>query len=441
MNEPIDMERRMVIGSSLVAIPALSACAAVPQSGAMRSERYDRGLKALQAVGGAGYSATVKALERVSPDFADLLVASTYGDVIARPGLSLRTRELVSVAAVSALGKAPAALRFHIGGMLETGWTPREVVETLLHVLVYAGFPAAQDAIDQARVVFRERGINIAPTSGRPSGDDWKQGVLQLFRSGGDEGLQVAQRAIDVDSLRKDLDRLTVEFAHGEVWNRPDLSMKDRAFATLAMAIAVGNLDETVRFYASSCLRLGWTQEQLVELLMQMPTYVGWPQALSSLAAFLDGIEKAETTPAQSDFAVELAGSRTQARSDADRYRAGLAALARISQSSGEAVVASFSDIVPDLGRYIVEFSYADVFSRPGLDLKTRELASVAALTASGRHADMTPIKVHISAALNVGATQSEVLEAIMHVLPYAGFSRVQAAEAIALEVFSARRG
>jgi 4-carboxymuconolactone decarboxylase len=349
--------------------------------------------------------------------------------------------ELASVAAISALGKAPSALRFHIGGMLETGWTPREVVETLLHVLVYAGFPAAQDAIDQARVVFRERGISIPPTSGRTSGDDWKQGVLQLFMSGGDEALQFARGAIDADSLRRDLDRLTVEFAHGEVWNRPELSMKDRAFATLVMAIAVGNLDETVRFYTSACLRLGWTREQLVELLMQMPTYVGWPQALSALAAFLDGFAKAETKHTESDAAAELAGSRTQARSDADRYRAGLAAMSRISRSSGEAVVASFNDIAPDLGRYIVEFSYADVFSRPGLDLKTRELASVAALTASGRHADATPIKVHVNAALNVGATQNEVIEAILQMLPYAGFSRVQAAEAIALEVFNVRRG
>lgn len=430
----------MVIGRSLVAIPALSACAAIPQSGAMHRERYDRGLKALKTVGGSNYRATIEALERVSPDFAELLVASTYGDVIARPELSLRTRELVSVAAISALGKAPSALRFHIGGMLETGWTPREVVETLLHVLVYAGFPAAQHAIDQARVVFRERGINIAPMSGRTSGDDWKQGVLQLFLSGGDEGLHLARRAIDAGSLRTDLDRLTVEFAHGEVWNRPDLSMKDRAFATLAMAIAVGNLDETIRFYASACLRLGWTQEQLVELLMQMPTYVGWPQALSALAAVLEGFAKAETKHTKSDSAEQLAGSRTQTRSDADRYRAGLAAMGRISQSSGEAVVASFNDIAPDLGRYIVEFSYADVFSRPGLDLKTRELASLAALAACGRHADATPIKVHVNAALNVGATQCEVLEAILHVLPYAGFSRVQAAQAIALEVFNVRR-
>jgi hypothetical protein len=49
----------------------------------------------------------------------------------------------------------------------------------------------------------------------------------------------------------------------------------------------------------------------------------------------------------------------------------------QISKSSGEAVVKSFEDIAPDLGRYILEFSYGDIFSRPNLDLKTRELVTV----------------------------------------------------------------
>jgi hypothetical protein len=66
------------------------------------------------------------------------------------------------------------------------------------------------------------------------------------------------------------------------------------------------------------------------------------------------------------------------------------------------------------------------VFARPNLDLKTRELATVAALTAKGTAADALPLKVHVHAALNVGANRQEVVEAIMHMLPYAGIVSVQ---------------
>ncbi|KOF17679.1 hypothetical protein AC244_16760 [Ensifer adhaerens] len=93
--------------------------------------------------------------------------------------------------------------------------------------------------------------------------------------------------------------------------------------------------------------------------------------------------------------------------------------------------------VAVDLGRYILKFSYGDVFSTPGLDIKSRELASVAALTARGTMAHEMPLKVHVQGALNTGATRQEVSEAILHMLPYAGFSRVQSAMALAGEVFS----
>jgi 4-carboxymuconolactone decarboxylase len=72
------------------------------------------------------------------------------------------------------------------------------------------------------------------------------------------------------------------------------------------------------------------------------------------------------------------------------------------------------------LARYIIEFAFGDVFSRPGLDLKSREIATVAALTALGT---ATPqLKVHINAALNVGCTRQEVIEIIIQMAVYAGF-------------------
>jgi 4-carboxymuconolactone decarboxylase len=104
---------------------------------------------------------------------------------------------------------------------------------------------------------------------------------------------------------------------------------------------------------------------------------------------------------------------------DEQRYARGLRALEQVSGGSGADVVKSLEQIAPDLGRLIIEFSYGDVISRPGLDCRTKELATVALLTALGTA--QPQLKVHISAALNVGGTQ-ETVEAIQQMAVYAGF-------------------
>lgn len=104
----------------------------------------------------------------------------------------------------------------------------------------------------------------------------------------------------------------------------------------------------------------------------------------------------------------------------ASRYETGLARLTEIDGAAGEKVIAALADIAPDLGRYVIEYGFGDVYSRPGLDLKSRELATVAALTAIG-HAQ-PQLAVHLHAALNVGCTREELIEVIIQMSLYAGF-------------------
>ncbi|MCK1969948.1 carboxymuconolactone decarboxylase family protein [Franconibacter sp. IITDAS19] len=104
----------------------------------------------------------------------------------------------------------------------------------------------------------------------------------------------------------------------------------------------------------------------------------------------------------------------------ASRYETGLARLTEIDGTAGEKVIAALADIAPDLGRYVIEYGFGDVYSRPGLDLKSRELATVAALTALG-HAQ-PQLAVHLHAALNVGCTREELIEVIIQMSLYAGF-------------------
>jgi len=124
-------------------------------------------------------------------------------------------------------------------------------------------------------------------------------------------------------------------------------------------------------------------------------------------------------------------------KTESGRYARGLAKLKEIDGQAGEKVVGSLADIAPDFARYLIEFPFGDIYSRPGLDLRSREIAVVAALTALG---NATPqLKVHIHGALNVGVSRDEVVETIMQMAVYAGFPAALNGLFAAKEVFAER--
>jgi 4-carboxymuconolactone decarboxylase len=119
-------------------------------------DRRTRGLRALAEIAGADGEAVVDRLRDIAPDLADWIVDFSYGDVMARPGLDRRTRQLATIAALTALGNAQPQLRVHLRGALNVGCSAQEVVEVIMQMAVYAGFPAALNALATAREVFEE---------------------------------------------------------------------------------------------------------------------------------------------------------------------------------------------------------------------------------------------------------------------------------------------
>ncbi|MBU7315405.1 carboxymuconolactone decarboxylase family protein [Paenibacillus oleatilyticus] len=120
-------------------------------------------------------------------------------------------------------------------------------------------------------------------------------------------------------------------------------------------------------------------------------------------------------------------------------YQKGLEILAQIDKENYQAIVDSFKHSpAPDLGRLAVEFNYGQLFSRPGLDLKSRLLASVAGLTVLG---NTQQLRFYINGALNVGWTEEEIVETILQMIIYAGFPvALNAIFSVAQEVFESRR-
>ncbi len=119
------------------------------------------------------------------------------------------------------------------------------------------------------------------------------------------------------------------------------------------------------------------------------------------------------------------------------RYQDGWNKLKEIDGEVGERVLASLQNIAPDLGKYIIEFAFGDIYCRPGLDLKSREIATIAALAALGNAKPQ--LQVHIHGALNVGCTRKEVIEVMMQMAVYAGFPAALNGVFAAGEVFADR--
>ncbi|HWW03650.1 carboxymuconolactone decarboxylase family protein [Collimonas sp.] len=116
-------------------------------------------------------------------------------------------------------------------------------------------------------------------------------------------------------------------------------------------------------------------------------------------------------------------------------YERGLQRLKEVDDIAGEKVIDSLADISPDLGRYVIEFGFGEIYSRPGLSLQQRELATVAALTAMGTA--QPQLKVHLAAALNVGLSRQEITETIIQMALYAGFPAALNGMFAAKEVFA----
>lgn len=125
--------------------------------------RREKGIQTLERITGATGNSVVNSLSDISPELGDWIVDFAYGDVFSRPGLALCTRELTTISALTALGNAQPQLKVHIEGALNVGCKPEEIVEVIIQMAVYAGFPSALNGISAAREVFTKRGITLSP--------------------------------------------------------------------------------------------------------------------------------------------------------------------------------------------------------------------------------------------------------------------------------------
>ncbi|MFY4775755.1 carboxymuconolactone decarboxylase family protein [Metabacillus sp. RGM 3146] len=124
----------------------------------MTNSRYETGLNIMNKIfGEAAASHTRGNLKETAPDFEKMLVEFPFGDLYSRPRLDVKTREIVTISSLAALGFAAPQLKVHINGALNVGCTEEEIIEIMMQLAVYAGFPAALNGLNAAKEVFDSR--------------------------------------------------------------------------------------------------------------------------------------------------------------------------------------------------------------------------------------------------------------------------------------------
>jgi 4-carboxymuconolactone decarboxylase len=136
----------------------------------MNDDRYQHGLETMmqyQADDGAapGHVALQESLAEIAPDVARYVVEFAFGDIYARPGLTKHEQAIATIASLTALGTEPQ-IRLHVNTGLNVGLSFQKVVATIVHLLPYIGFPRVLNALEVAKSVARERGIDLASAQG-----------------------------------------------------------------------------------------------------------------------------------------------------------------------------------------------------------------------------------------------------------------------------------
>jgi 4-carboxymuconolactone decarboxylase len=120
-----------------------------------------------------------------------------------------------------------------------------------------------------------------------------------------------------------------------------------------------------------------------------------------------------------------------------DRFDHGKRVLDAIDGKAGNRVLESLRDVAPELAHQIVAWGFGDIYARPELLPRDRQLVTLGVLTALGGCEPQ--LEVHVSASLNVGLTPTEIIEAFLHASVYCGFPRALNAVFTAKKVFSGR--
>ncbi|WP_246198132.1 carboxymuconolactone decarboxylase family protein [Solidesulfovibrio aerotolerans] len=253
------------------------------------NQRYERGFAALAALAPQKAQAVQDALADIAPDLGRFVIEFGYGDIFTRPGLTPALRQVATIAALTALGNAAPQLAFHVEAGLTAGLSPEAIIEVVYVATVFAGFPAGLNAIAVCREVFAAKGVTVAKRPAHPAGetDRRRRGLATLALTSRDAGERVVASLADI---APDLADFILDFSYGDVISRQILSPGQKEIAMMAAATARGTMTPQLKVHVKAARAVGLTREQIVETILQMAVYAGFPAAINAMLAARDAL-------------------------------------------------------------------------------------------------------------------------------------------------------
>lgn len=205
-----------------------------------------------------------------------------FGAVWSRPGLDIRYRMLATLSVLTSLQRL-SQFHTYVHSALNMGLDPEEIQEVPIHCSLYAGFPSAVNSLELVHEAFRERGID-PPQTEVPELSLEEMEVRgrelrgQIFGAQGQEGY-----ASTLMDLAPDLRSLTYQYGFGEIFFRPGLNLQSRVICSTASLTAL-RAEAQLRNLLRAGLRVGFSREEMVEVLIQTGGYAGYPAALNAIS-------------------------------------------------------------------------------------------------------------------------------------------------------------
>ena len=222
--------------------------------------------------------------------------------------------------------------------------------------------------------------------------------------------------------------RIVREACFGSLWARPGLSVEQRSLATISV-ITVLRRDDNLKGHIHSGLDVGFTAAQIVEALLQLIFYVGAPIANTAL-------EIAYVVFKERGIPVRPYRVYDPREDPEELYRRGVARRREVLGDSPDGEFEADDDVDRDWQRYLLEYLWGSIWTRPGLDVQSRCLCTLTAQTVVGTD---RAIATYVRAALRVGLTAASVKELFYHLSFYAGDSLARRGTAIARQVLARR--
>ena len=241
------------------------------------------GRKKLQDIDGEAGMRVEETLNGICPDLARYLIEYSFGEIYAREILDNRTKEQAVVAALTAMGTATPQLKVHIYAALHVGCTPEEIREIIIQMSGYAGFPATLNAMGILMEVLKETGQTLSKVSVHAGSESrYERGKEWLSRIAPNQE-QVLKDTFD--KINPDITRYVIEFGYGDIYARGILPIRNRQAGTIAALAAKGTAPSQLRFHIGGGLRAGLSEAEIVEIMLLVSIYAGFPAALNGILA------------------------------------------------------------------------------------------------------------------------------------------------------------